>query len=158
VINRMPYWLLAPVIDAGVLVDRSADGRPDIVGRVTWVSPGAACLLCRGRIDPQIAYAEMLDPGERRALAGEGYVPDIDTPAPSVVAYTTMMGSYAVDELLRRLLDVGTDSAATESLVQISKRQIRNNRIEPTHGCFCFDPVRWGGAGHEPWLGQLWVR
>ena len=158
VVNRMPYWLLAPIIDVGVLVDSSVDGQVDVTGRVTWISPGTACLTCRDRINRQVAQAEMLDPEERRALAGEGYVPDIDTPAPSVVAYTTMMAAYAVDELLRRLLDLGTTSVATESLIQISKRRVSNNRVEPTHGCFCSDSARWARGGLEPRLDQMWVQ
>lgn len=157
-VNRIPYWVLAPVIDVAVRVDSMpGQGEADVVGRVTWVSPGAACLVCRGRVDPAIAYAEQLNPEERRAMAGEGYVPGLAGPAPAVVAYTSMMAGHAIDELLRRLLGFGGHGRETETVFQISRRAVRRNRQEPKQGCFCGNPEVWAQGDSEPWLGQLWI-
>lgn len=163
--NRMPYWNFTPVIDVGVLIDHSHEpqarselqsGDMSITGRLTWVSPGAACLLCRGRIDPQLAQVEQLSPEERREQAGQGYVPDLDTPAPAVVAYTNMLASYAVDEMLRRIFGFG-DLEATEAIHRIDHRDIRLNNSSPSPGCFCADASRWGRGGSKPALGLLWA-
>ena len=163
--NRMPYWNLTPMIDVGVRIDHrdgaSREARPrspdlSITGRRTWVSPGAACLLCRDRINPELAQAEQLSPEERREQAGQGYTPDLDTPAPAVVAYTNMMASYAADEMLRRLFGFG-ELGATESIHRIDRRDVRLNASRPRAGCFCADDERWGQGGRGPALGLLWT-
>lgn len=73
ILNRWAFAHLAPVIDTAVLVGTEDGIVAGIDARVTWLAPGTACLLCRGRLDPTLAYAEMLDPDERHRLAGEGY-------------------------------------------------------------------------------------
>ncbi|HVM15860.1 MAG TPA: ThiF family adenylyltransferase [Egibacteraceae bacterium] len=46
VLNRWAYWHLAPVIDVAVLVS-SVDNRVlGVDGRLTWLAPGTAYLLC----------------------------------------------------------------------------------------------------------------
>jgi molybdopterin/thiamine biosynthesis adenylyltransferase len=154
-VNRLPYWLLAPVIDIGVLVaSRGPALPPEVTGRVTWLAPSTACLLCRDRIDPHIAAAEALDGDERRALAGEGYVPELQSPQPSVVAYTTMVASYAIDELLRRLF-FEDGAGASEWMLQIDQRRFRSNAVQPQEGCrVCANRTNWGEGGLEPWLGM----
>ncbi len=52
VLSRLATYLMTPVIDCGVLITSDADGRlTGINGRVTVLSPGQACLVCRDRID-----------------------------------------------------------------------------------------------------------
>ena len=134
VLSRLAYLHLVPVIDVGVVVAHNA-GRLDGWGRVTWVGPGAACLLCGGHVDPQIAAVESLDPDERRQLATEGYVPDLDEPAPSVIAYTTMVAAEAVAELLDRCLHLHERDEASETLLQLNARRKRRSRPRPRNGC-----------------------
>ena len=74
VLSRLASYLLTPVIDCGVLL--SSDDRGKLVGidgRVTLLAPGAACLVCRNRIDLQRAAAEALPPEEHSRLVNEGY-------------------------------------------------------------------------------------
>lgn len=157
ILNRMAYWNLMPVIDIGVLIGRDIANQAQINGRITWLSPGAPCLLCRGRIDPHQAWAEQLNPNDRRALAGQGYVPDGDTPQPAVVAYTTLAASLGVSELLNRLFRLA-DPAPTETLALINQRALRNNTRPPRPGCFCGDPQKWGQGTQEPYLDLIWPR
>lgn len=150
VLNRLAYWHLVPVIDMGVLVSSTADGGiTGVHARVTLIGPGAACLLCRQRVDPAIAAAELLDPAERRARAAQGYVPDLADPAPSVVSYTTMISTYAVTEFLHRLFHIG-DHPYTELLLQLDQPAVRLNDRPGRPGCFCTDPTRWGRGSVEP--------
>jgi molybdopterin/thiamine biosynthesis adenylyltransferase len=158
ILNRWAYAYLAPVIDLGILV--SADLRTASVvgidGRVTWLGPGASCLLCRGRIDPGIAYAEILNPSERKRLAGEGYVPDAATRQPAIVTLTTLVASLATTELLQRLFGLA-DSAPTEILVRVHGRDLRKNRIPHRPGCFCSDPEFLARGPEDPHLDLMWT-
>ena len=102
VLSRIASYLLTPVIDCGVLLSSGSGGHlVGIDGRVTVVTPGAACLVCRDRIDLRRAAAEMLNPSEHRRLAEEGYAPALADPEPAVVAFTTQVASAAVCELAR---------------------------------------------------------
>jgi hypothetical protein len=76
VLSRLATFLLTPVIDLGVLLSSDAkDVLIGIDGRITTVAPGAACLVCRDRIDFARAAAELRTPEERRRLEDEGYAP-----------------------------------------------------------------------------------
>lgn len=156
VLNRWAYWHLAPVIDVAVLVSSSDGTVNGIDGRLTWLAPSAACLLCRGRIDPTIAYAEQLDPEERRRLAQQGYVPELEEPQPSIVPYTTMMSAMATTELLNRLFGFA-DPAPTEALVQFHTRSTSLNRRPPREGCFCGTSTAWGQGFAHPYLDLTWT-
>ncbi len=155
VLNRWAYAHLAPVLDSAVLVS-AGDGRiGGIDGRVTWLSPGAACLLCRGRVDPALAYAEMLRPDERKRLAGEGYAREAETAQPAVVTLTSLIASLATTELLQRLFGLA-DSAPTELLARIQDRELRLNRVPQREGCFCADKTFLARGLEAPYLDLLW--
>ena len=105
VLSRLCYWFLTPVIDMGVLLTSDARGSLDgIHGRITVLSPGSACLLCRGRIDLAQAAAETRTPEEQRGLEAEGYAPALGAVEPAVVAFTTMTAALAISEFLERLV------------------------------------------------------
>ena len=60
VLSRVATYLMTPVIDCGVLLSSGNDGLLEgIDGRVTVLAPGAACLVCRNRIDLERAVAEV---------------------------------------------------------------------------------------------------
>ena len=157
ILNRWAYAYLAPVIDIAILVsaDSSAGTVTGIDGRVTWLGPGAACLLCRDRIDPALAYAEILEPAERKRLAGEGYVREAQTRQPAVVTLTTLVASLATTELLQRLFGIA-DPTPTEILAQIQHRQLRRNRVPQRPGCFCSDEDFLGRGAQKPHLDLTW--
>lgn len=156
VLNRWAYWHLAPVIDVAVLVSSTDDLITGIDGRLTWLSPGAACLLCRGRIDLQMAHVEHLDPQERRRLAEQGYVPELEEPQPSVVTYTSLIASLAATELLHRLFGLAP-AEPTEILLQLHGRSIRLNRRASREECFCGTPASWGQGVAQPYLDLTWT-
>lgn len=156
VLNRWAYWHLAPVIDVAVLITSVGGNIGSIDGRITWLAPGASCLLCRGRVDPTLAYAEQLDPDERRRLAEQGYAPELEEPQPSVITYTTLMAGLAATELLNRLFGLA-DTAPTELLVQLHARTTSMNRRPPRSECFCGRPEEWGRGNAEPFLDLTWT-
>jgi molybdopterin/thiamine biosynthesis adenylyltransferase len=156
VLNRWSYRHLAPVIDVAVLVSSTNGTVTGVDGRITWLAPGTACLLCRGRIDPAMAYAEQLSPEERRRLAEQGYAPNLDEPQPSVVTFTTLIAGFAVTELLNRLFGLA-DAMPTEILLRINDRKTSLNRRAPRPGCFCSTPSAWGLGLQEPYLDLTWA-
>lgn len=156
VLSQLAYLHLVPVIDLGVVVANNA-GRLDGWGRVTWAAPGSACLLCGGHVDPQIAATEALAPTERRALALEGYVPDLDEPAPSVIAYTTMVAAEGVAEFLDRFLDLHPPDRASETLLHLHARKKRRSNPHPRTGCICAQPTQWGTGRADVDLDLVWA-
>ncbi len=160
ILNRWAYAHIAPVIDVAVLVaptDREDGGREvQIEQRVTWVAPGTACLLCRGRIDPGLAAAENLDPETRKRLAGEGYVREVETPQPAVVTLTTSVAALGATEFLLRLTGLGK-SDATELLLRSHLGELRRNARPARPGCFCASTAFIGRGTRAPYLDLLGV-
>ena len=160
VLSRTASYLLTPVIDCGVLLSSGPGGQLiGIDGRVTVLVPGAACLVCRNRIDLQRAAAEVLTPDEYRRLAAEGYAPALSNPEPAVVAFTTQVASAAVGELLERLIHYGPDPVPTEILLRSHEREVSTNDQDPHAGHYCHPGNHKLGLGvTEPFLEQTWQR
>lgn len=160
ILNRWAYAHIAPVIDVAVLVAPSEreDGTREvqIEQRVTWVAPGTACLLCRGRIDPALAAAENLDPETRKRLAGEGYVQAAETPQPAVVTLTTSVAAVGATEFLLRLTGLGKTDA-TELLLRSHLGELRRNALPPRPGCFCTSAASIGRGTRAPYLDLVGV-
>ena len=160
VLSRIASYLLTPVIDCGVLLSSGHGGQLNgIDGRVTVLAPGAACLVCRNRIDLQRAYAEMLPPDEHFRLVKEGYAPALLDPEPAVVAFTTQVASAAVAELLERLIHYGPDPEPTEILLRFHEREISTNDQIPRERHYCHPGEHKLGLGvTDPFLEQIWQR
>ena len=158
VLSRIASYLLTPVIDCGVLLSSGAGGQlVGIDGRVTILTPGAACLICRNRIDLQRAAAEMLNPSEYHRLAAEGYAPALSDPEPAVVVFTTQVAAAAVGELLERLVHYGPDPVPTEVLLRLHEREVSTNDQEPREGHYCHPDAHKLGLGlTEPFLELTW--
>ncbi len=158
VLSRLASFLLTPVIDCGVLLSSGGSGRLEgIDGRVTVLAPGAACLVCRSRIDLPRAAAEMLTPDEHRRLANEGYAPALAGVEPAVVTYTTAVAATAVSELLERLIHYGPEPAPTEVLLRLHDREVSTNDQQPRKGHYCHrDAGKLGLGLTEPFLEQTW--
>lgn len=159
VLSRLSTFFMIPVIDCGVLISADSSGRlVGIDGRVTVLSPGAACLLCRGRIDVQRASAELMTADEYLKREKEGYAPSLGRVEPAVVTFTTAVASAAVTELLERLLDYGPTPRPNEVLLRFHEREISTNRVEPRPGHYC-DPTsgKIGAGFTKPFLEQVWL-
>lgn len=159
ILSRLSTYLLTPVIDLGVLLSSDQTGRlSGIDGRVTTLTPGAGCLVCRNRVDMARAAAEMKTPDERRRLADEGYAPALGQVEPAVVAFTTAVAAAATNELLDRLIGYGPPERPTETLLRLHEREMSTNHALPRDAHYCHrSQGKWGAGNDEPFLEQLWA-
>jgi ThiF family/Prokaryotic homologs of the JAB domain len=156
VLSRLAYWYLIPLIDMGFIITSDKGRIEGLFGRVTTVMPGAACLICRGRVDSGRLRDELMHPAERARLAAEGYAQGLDERDPSVVAYTTMTAAFAVNELLDRLIGYGGDDIPTELLVRLHDRKLSGSDMPGLPDHYCTDQTNWGRGDAEPMLSQMW--
>jgi hypothetical protein len=159
VLSRAATYLMVPVIDCGVLLTSGENGAlTGIDGRVTVLSPGQACLVCRGRIDLSRAAAELLTPEERVRREDEGYAPALRGVEPAVVTFTTAMASAAVAELLERLIGYGPEPRPSEVLMRFHDREVSTNSALPRARHYCDPHTRKLGVGRtDPFLEQTWT-
>lgn len=158
VLSRLATFFMTPVFDCGVLLTSDADGRlSGIDARVTVLTPGSACLVCRGRIDIARASAELLSPSERQIREDEGYAPALGNREPAVVAYTTAIASASIVELLERLIGYGPEPRPSEVLLRWHERAISTNIAKPVEGHYCNPAAGKIGQGlAEPFLELAW--
>jgi len=158
VLSRLAIYLLIPVIDCGVLLSSDASGQlTGIDGRVTILTPGQACLICRDRIDLARAGSELLTPDERVRREDEGYAPALARIEPAVVAFTTFVGATAVSELLERLIGYGPEPRPSEILLRCHEREISTNVAFPRRGHYCdLESNKLGLGMTLPFLEQTW--
>jgi molybdopterin/thiamine biosynthesis adenylyltransferase len=155
VLARMAPRYLQLFVDIGVTVD-VIEGR--VVGapcRVSVQEPGDVCLICRGHVSLAHASAELLTEDDRRFRQGEGYVPGLGEPDPSVVAYTTLAASTAVAEVLSRLFGFACANHNDILVDPIAGRwSSLNRRTGPLDGCTSYEVI--GSGDGETFLGMAW--
>lgn len=157
-LSALSFYYLIPTIDMGVAIDAPEERVRSITGRVTYVSPGEPCLICRGEVDPARVRDESYEPEVRERLAGEGYAQGLGEPDPSVVAYTTMVASWGVADLLERLFGFGDEDVPGEILLRIADRKMKGRRAMPQAGHVCDDRSKWGLGDQPAFLGQkVWL-
>lgn len=157
VLTRLAAYYLCALIDCGVLISSADEVISAIHGRVTVQTPGAACLVCRNRIDLARAAAEQLSEDERAERQREGYAPELGNAEPAVVTFTTAVAAQAVTELLDRFIGFGPTPISTEILLRIHDHEISGNRLDPKPDHLCHPAAGTLGTGdRDPFIGQLW--
>lgn len=156
ILSKLSTYLLIPVIDCGVILSNDSAGRINgIHGRITVLHPGAACLVCRSRIDMPRAASEMLTPFERRRRVNEGYAPSLGRIEPAVVTFTTAVAAGAVGELLERLIGYGPEPVPNEIILRLHDREISTNRKAPRQKHYCDPAMGKIGLGYTPLFLEL---
>ena len=156
-LSKLAAWYLIPVIDMGFLISTNEKTKKirGLFGRVTTVFPGAACLVCRDYSTPAGLHAEALPPEERAARAREGYAQGLGDPDPSVAAFTTMVASFAVSEMLDRLIDYSSLAVRpTELLIRLHDRKLSTNSKPPRGAHWCGRRANWGRGDATSFLGS----
>ena len=160
ILTKLAIYYCVPVFDMGVKVDSSEGEIRSIHGRVTTLMPGTACLFCRERITGARIRAESiraLNPGEAAELEKEGYIPELEEPAPAIISFTTSVASGAVSEFLHRLTGfMGPDRESSEVMYLFDDSRVRTNRKSPREDCFCASKLNWARGDVTPLLDLTW--
>jgi molybdopterin/thiamine biosynthesis adenylyltransferase len=148
-----------PVFDLGVKIDAENKVLRSIVGRVTTIIPGEACLFCRERISAEMIRLESLSPEEQQLLADENYAPQLETENPAVITFTTAVAAQAVSELLHRLTGfMGEQRRSSEVLMLFHQTEVRTNRTPSDPNCLCAQQEFWGTGDRKDFLGLFWPK
>jgi molybdopterin/thiamine biosynthesis adenylyltransferase len=160
ILSRLAYACLTPVFDMAVKIDPHEGMIRNVDGRVTTLLPNEACLECRERITGEGIRADSLrkySPEQAEVLERDGYIGRADLNAPAVVTFTTAIASYALNELLHRLMGLyGESRKSSEILVRFLDRQVRTNRKLKRDGCYCYRDDFIGSGDKRPFLGLMW--
>lgn len=157
ILIQLALRYLIPVIDMGIVIKSEKNVISDVVGRVTTLMPGEACLFCRQRITAERIRLESLSEGERESLVAEGYAPELEIPNPAVVPFTSAIASLAVTELLQRLTGfMGSERTSSEILCFFDQARLRTNQSQPMNGCLCTKQSLWGHGDSTPFLDLSW--
>lgn len=160
ILTKFAIYYLVPVFDMGVKIDSQNGTIRSIQGRVTTLLPGSACLFCRDRITARRVRAESLralDPEQAARLEREGYIPELEEPAPAVVPFTSMIASSAVCEFLHRLTGfLGEERESSEVIHLIDDTRTRTNNKASKPDCFCSDETHIGRGDVKPLLDLTW--
>lgn len=137
ILNRLAYDVGVPVIDLGSAFRIDPAGTVvETAGRVVVVGPERPCLACWGHLDPDRLRLEALSTSERSRLAAEGYLQGADVPAPSVVAFNTLVAGAAVIELLRLVTGfAGADDPPLRLNFDFRTGEVRRNRLLVSGAC-----------------------
>lgn len=161
-LNRLAYFYLIPVLDMGLAIDPAPGGTGlrDLTGRVTVLTPGSPCLLCRGIVDPVTARDEDLrrrNPEEYERRKREAYVRGGGNPAPAVVTFTTATACLAIDELLQGLVGFrGPDGWAWQRSRRFDLLQDRRPGAVQDSNCpICVETEYWGRGDVDPFLDRV---
>lgn len=159
-LNRFVYFYEVPLIDVGLAAAKDAEGRlRDLTGRVSRVHAGAACLLCRGVVNPRRAHEEVLSrrhPDEYSRLELDGYVLGGGDPEPAFIAMTTSIATMALEEFMQMLSGYRGDRSPTQRLRRFLQLEDRRSSIAPNAECpICADSAYWGIADMDPFLDRV---
>lgn len=153
---RMPQAFLQLLVDCGVRIDSRAEELNEIYGRVSIVTPTSACLVCMEEINQERANAELLTEAEYEERVKEGYAPELKTPDPAVVTFTTSTSAFAVNEMLSRLLGYSEEAPANRVLLRMADRSTSKSRREIRGRHRCGQKALLASGLQEPLLGWGW--
>jgi molybdopterin/thiamine biosynthesis adenylyltransferase len=160
VLNRFAYAYQIPVIDMGLAVELSKSEPPEVQamdGRVTVLTPGESCLLCRGVINPRRASEESLkrqNPEQYEQQKAEAYILGEQDPSPAVVTFTTELACMAVNEMIHRIQGFrGNETTANRVRLFHRMTDLRPSRKLDSECRICGQSDNWCRGDTEPFLG-----
>lgn len=161
-LNRFAYFYITPVIDVGLVISVKNDPPEiqDLQGRVSYLIPGSDCLVTKGNINMDIAYAENMqrsEPENYRKLKEEAYIIGEGNPAPAVVTFTTNITTVAVNELLNRIIAFNPHSLDSFHKIFFFHRgmEIFPENVSNNDCRICGINNYWGRGDMQPFLDMV---
>jgi molybdopterin/thiamine biosynthesis adenylyltransferase len=138
VVNEIAYQYLIPTINLGMSI-RARDGTiTTAAGGVDVLRPGKPCLWCSQFLNTERIATESMPLTERRSRRRDGYVQDIDTPAPSVISMTTTLAGLAVTQFLQLVTDfMGEPGDVCRLRYDIMRGEVRRGQCNVKRDCIC---------------------
>jgi hypothetical protein len=136
--TEVAYQYLIPYIDLGTEIGIDDIGVQSLDSRVSYVSPGRACLLCSGIVSEERVRIEGLSPNEKARVLAMGYSNDVRLDAPAVMDLNMRAASYAalvLRHLLQSFLDTPLPTHIKEGLTNYSIKRIQLAAREDCHIC-----------------------
>lgn len=162
VLNRFAYFYLTPVIDMGLVISVKDNTHEleNLQGRISYLFPGSDCLVTKGNINMDIAYAENLkrnEPENYKKLKEEAYVIGEGNPAPAVVTFTTQIATMAVNELLNRIQGYNIHALNSPHKIYFFHRgmEINPENISNNDCRICGKNTYWGRGDMQPFLDMV---
>lgn len=161
-LNRFAYFYLTPVIDMGLVISvkNGSYELQDLQGRISFLFPGNDCLVTKGNINMDIAYAENLkreEPENYNRLKEEAYVIGEGNPAPAVVTFTTQIATMSVNELLNRIQGFYPQALKSAHKILLFHRgiEIDPGNISNNDCRICGSNNYWGRGDMQPFLDMV---
>jgi len=161
-LNRFAYFYLTPVIDMGLVISVKEDSHElqNLQGRISYLFPGSDCLVTKGNINMDIAYAENLkrnEPENYKKLKEEAYVIGEGNPAPAVVTFTTQIATMAVNELLNRIQGYNMQALNAPHKIFFFHRgmEIHPENVSNNECRICGLNNYWGRGDMQPFLDMV---
>ncbi|HZK95260.1 MAG TPA: ThiF family adenylyltransferase [Prolixibacteraceae bacterium] len=161
-LNRFAYFYLTPVIDMGLVISVKKDTYEieNLQGRISYLFPGGDCLVTKGNINMDIAYAENLkrnEPENYKKLKAEAYVIGEGNPAPAIVTFTTQIATMAVNELLNRIQGYNIQALKTPHKIFFFHRgmEIHPGNVSNNECRICGMNNYWGRGDMQPFLDMV---
>ncbi|ULO07055.1 ThiF family adenylyltransferase [Paenibacillus sp. 19GGS1-52] len=145
-----------PLFDMGVRIDSQNEVLNDILGRLTIVQPGSACLFCLGIVNPHQMMMESKTKEERDNLVREGYAAELAEADPAVIAYTTAIASLATAELINKLTGLSRESDRTGLIYDFGNHQVHLSSTSRKKTCKCGQVDVLGSGDMPMFLDLVW--
>lgn len=99
-VNEISLAYMRPYLDLATEIFAPSGKIESIGGRMTFLTPGAGCLLCARAINQFEAAAELRPPAALQHDRERGYIRGSAEPAPSVLPLNAIIVSLAMNEVL----------------------------------------------------------
>lgn len=156
ILSEIALRYYIPVIDMGIVIDSTDQVLESIRGRVTIVQPGYSCLLCSRIVDPKRISLETKTPEEREGLVNEGYAHELQEADPAVIAYTTLVSSLAVAEMINKLTGITREQDTSEILYDFCSHSLHKVLTKSKKTCMCGQEDVLGSGDSALFLNMVW--
>jgi molybdopterin/thiamine biosynthesis adenylyltransferase len=138
IVNQIAYQYFIPTVNMGVRIAAKEGQISGGAGSIDVLRPDNPCLWCSQFLGADRIAAESMPRKERVSLEREGYVENIDTPAPSVVSMTTALSGIAVSLFLQLVTDfMGPGGNIARLNYDIMDSTVRRGRATIPRECLC---------------------
>lgn len=137
-INQVVHQYFIPSINVGLRI-AAKDGRiQSASGVVDVLRPDLPCLWCSEFLRAERIAAESMPRSDRRRLEQEGYVEELETPAPAIVSVTTALSGMAVSLYLQLTTDfMGRGGDVIRLNYDVLDGRVRRGQTSRQAVCLC---------------------